>query len=631
MPAESTRAPEGVWALKQGKVVRSWRRRFLRLTPGGGLAYALGPQAPPKSTVALGAARLFHSLEPGDDALQPSAWPHGREAFAGGARQPEWPLAARANARLALETPQRTYFFCLEDTSEATRAWLAQLQHALGATAGPGGAAADVPAAADALGSLRVTNEAPATTAPGRPTTAAGGAADAQGAAAQTGQSASDPPAARLALDGGHPCGVRASVLHGLLDAAAAAGLARAGATTADVCAQVVLPATAARRCAYAELLPPETLSPATHFVSHAWAGSFAELVAVVDGVVAEEAAAGRPEPAFWVDLAVNNQHDAPELPFSWWCSTFRKSIAAIGKVVLVLAPWNDPRPLRRAWCLWEIFCAAGSGVGTAAEGEGGGQGGEGHNVGEGHTVGEGDNVGGPSPPRAAAAALLQVRLPPSEQAGFERVLLDEMRAALDVLVTVQAERAEAFSQHDRDMIFKAIEASEGGFAAVNAVVKDQLRAWLVSAAVQAAERRLSEADAEGAETLRVAAASPQGPTAAGTDAASAHRRAAAIEGADLFNNVAVTLYDLGDNAAAIRYGQRAISLYRQLVGPGDFRLASALQNVAVVQAAQGQMAEAEAAYCEALELKRAIFGDNHPSTADSYNNLGVLLKETGA
>jgi len=31
-------------------------------------------------------------------------------------------------------------------------------------------------------------------------------------------------------------------------------------------------------------------------------------------------------------------------------------AIVDIGRTVLVLSPWNDPIPLTRAWCLYEMF-----------------------------------------------------------------------------------------------------------------------------------------------------------------------------------------------------------------------------------------------------------------------------------
>jgi hypothetical protein len=45
-----------------------------------------------------------------------------------------------------------------------------------------------------------------------------------------------------------------------------------------------------------------------------------------------------------------NNQHQATSHPFEWWCTTFRESIKAIGSVLLVMTPWDNPIPLTRVW-----------------------------------------------------------------------------------------------------------------------------------------------------------------------------------------------------------------------------------------------------------------------------------------
>jgi hypothetical protein len=38
--------------------------------------------------------------------------------------------------------------------------------------------------------------------------------------------------------------------------------------------------------------------------------------------------------------------------------SSLKKSISTPGKMISVLHPWDDPIPLKRAWCLFELFCA---------------------------------------------------------------------------------------------------------------------------------------------------------------------------------------------------------------------------------------------------------------------------------
>lgn len=102
-------------------------------------------------------------------------------------------------------------------------------------------------------------------------------------------------------------------------------------------------------------------------------------------------------------DLVCNSQHGTVERPFEWWQTTFRASIAAIGRVALVLAPWEDPIPLTRCWCLFEIFTAV-----AAGEGE----------------------------------VELQVRLPASQRPAFVEALAGDFEVVMDTLVRVESQRA---------------------------------------------------------------------------------------------------------------------------------------------------------------------------------------------
>jgi hypothetical protein len=137
-------------------------------------------------------------------------------------------------------------------------------------------------------------------------------------------------------------------------------------------------------------------------------------------------------------DLVCNSQHGTVERPFEWWQTTFRESIAAIGRVALVLAPWEDPIPLTRCWCLFEIFTAVAAGEG---------------------------------------AVELQVRLPASQRPAFVEALAGDFDVVMDTLVRVESQRAEASLPTDQERIHAAIKSSEGGHAQLDALVKDQLRA----------------------------------------------------------------------------------------------------------------------------------------------------------
>jgi hypothetical protein len=125
------------------------------------------------------------------------------------------------------------------------------------------------------------------------------------------------------------------------------------GKRTEEVCALFVKPQTAKKRCAYIHLLQDAKLpdgtplvAPATCFVSHAWK---CQMHDVVDCMV--QHSEKNPGSYFWFDLVTNNQHEATNAnSFEWWCTTFRESIKAIGSVLLVMTPWDNPIPLTRVW-----------------------------------------------------------------------------------------------------------------------------------------------------------------------------------------------------------------------------------------------------------------------------------------
>jgi len=124
---------------------------------------------------------------------------------------------------------------------------------------------------------------------------------------------------------------------------------------TSDVCDVFLKPATVALQesyCGLAKTDPTRSghISQATAFVSHAWGQQFLDVVAAL-----EDYDSRQPTPTlFWFDIFSNNQHKAPNREFSWWQTVFRDNIGKLKKTLLVLE-WDDPKPLSRAWCLWEM------------------------------------------------------------------------------------------------------------------------------------------------------------------------------------------------------------------------------------------------------------------------------------
>ncbi|EGD78776.1 TPR repeat containing protein [Salpingoeca rosetta] len=377
--------------------------------------------------------------------------------------------------------------------------------------------------------------------------------------------------------------------------------------TTEDACKQLVVPRTQQDNCAYVDLLRKQSshehVGKATVFVSHAWRYKIADVLNVLLEFAEEQARKEDSQPVFfWFDLFMNNQNAnvTANLPQEWWSTTFKESIANIGRVLLVLMPWRDPVPLTRAWCLWEIFC------GISNEG-----------------------------------TELNIRLPNSEEKALEEAIRGDYEAVTNMLVRVQAERAEAFNPRDKDMIFEAIRDGVG-FAALNQAVKDQLRAWCLEKAVAAVE--VMQARGEDKTKAFAHLCHVVGlvlNTFGEHDQAIAYFQKALqirlrTEGekgenvAALYSNLGNVYFSQGQYDKAIEFYEKALAIRVETLGEKHLSTANTYNNLGNAYCSKGEYDKTIVFYDKALAIKLELLGDKHPSTADTYNNLGLAYADKG-
>ncbi|KAF0713268.1 hypothetical protein As57867_004422, partial [Aphanomyces stellatus] len=100
-------------------------------------------------------------------------------------------------------------------------------------------------------------------------------------------------------------------------------------------------------------------VKPATWFVSHAWSYLYLDVVDALSDFFNEEGVDGDAI-AVWFCMFNNNQHEiqGEVQPFQYWVDAFQSALKAIGNVVMVLSPWNNPTTLTRTWCVFEIYVA---------------------------------------------------------------------------------------------------------------------------------------------------------------------------------------------------------------------------------------------------------------------------------
>jgi hypothetical protein len=127
-------------------------------------------------------------------------------------------------------------------------------------------------------------------------------------------------------------------------------------ATMEEICHHIIKPITAQYQCSYVDYLEkidPFSVGKAQAYISYARSCNFRD---VMKAIIAHFN--GDKEAFVWIDIFSFNQHQNLRLSSEFLCNTLKSGIKGMGKTVMVLTSWNEPAPLSRAWCIWELFCA---------------------------------------------------------------------------------------------------------------------------------------------------------------------------------------------------------------------------------------------------------------------------------
>jgi tetratricopeptide (TPR) repeat protein len=374
------------------------------------------------------------------------------------------------------------------------------------------------------------------------------------------------------------------------------------GLTTTDVKDKFVLKWTEQYKCSFNDLLRemkhPSYNEQADVFISHAWKYEFLKVVDIL-----KHHFTNRPSVVIWFDLFSNNQHEATGLEYGWWATTFRSAISEFGHTVMVLMPWDDPIPLKRAWCLFELYCT--------------------HDTGCKFEVAMGD-----SGYEEFAAAM--------DQANAHEVV-NKMLSNIDV------HKSEAFKPEDKAMIHSTVERDvHGGLMKLNAVVLTLMRDWVITVAEEEMRKRKALLGDSHPDTLRslsnlAALYNNQGKydQAEPMYVECVERRKTIL--GDLHPD---TLQSLNDLAALYKNQGKydtAEALYAECIekrkptsGDSHPDTLQSLNNLAALYKNQGKYSLAEPLYIETLEKRKVILGDSHPDTLQSLNNLAILYRNQG-
>ena len=100
--------------------------------------------------------------------------------------------------------------------------------------------------------------------------------------------------------------------------------------------------------------------------------------------------------------------------------------------------------------------------------------------------------------------------------------------------------------------------------------------------------------------------------------------------GADLRSDLGLVLEGKGDTAAAIERAREALAIREARLGPNHPDVATSLHNLGMALLIRGSPAEAIEPLSQALAIRRAQLGEEHPEVGASYNWLGNTHLSSG-
>ncbi len=95
-------------------------------------------------------------------------------------------------------------------------------------------------------------------------------------------------------------------------------------------------------------------------------------------------------------------------------------------------------------------------------------------------------------------------------------------------------------------------------------------------------------------------------------------------------NNLALLYKTQGKYGEAEPLYKRTLAIFEKALGPEHPHVATNLNNLAELYRAQGKYAEAEPFFKQSLAIREKVLGPEHPRVAASLANYAALLRETG-
>ncbi|KAJ3070530.1 Kinesin light chain 3 [Podochytrium sp. JEL0797] len=106
-----------------------------------------------------------------------------------------------------------------------------------------------------------------------------------------------------------------------------------------------------------------DAIHEANWFISHMWSNKFLETVDAIYAFFDSRQMTDRDSIVVWMDVFSHSQHDAVgSKPEEWWTNVFLSALKNCENVVFVMTDWDELAPLKRSWCIYEVYACVQTG-----------------------------------------------------------------------------------------------------------------------------------------------------------------------------------------------------------------------------------------------------------------------------
>lgn len=380
--------------------------------------------------------------------------------------------------------------------------------------------------------------------------------------------------------------GVRLNVFHEFIMACGGREVLK-GMKTKDVCDRFVKPKTQRLSASYCDLLKSQNhtgVGTAVVYISHSWSLAFLDVVDSLDCHYGRTS-----DIVVWFDLFCYNQHHSGSTSFEHWSSLIKSANVVFKNTLVVLSPWQNPTPLSRAWCVYEI-CSA-----------------------------------------IENKCSLEIALSKSEEDSFVETIRNDFESFDEIAVTIDARSVYSTHATDKTRVLDEVQKSVG-LTAINRVVCDLLREWTIRTMKKAV---VEEVDQDSKLDLKITLGALLRNSGRYAEAEPLLKESLEAMQRDLgpehpdtlaaMNNLASIYESEGRYEAAEPLLVNCLAISNRVLGPDDPITMTVTSSLADVYSSQQKYVEAEPLYIECLRASVEMLGAEHPDTLTSKNNLAYL------